>query len=805
VPREALRLLTALALVAPASAARPQEAGAPPGPPEARVLSPPPGPPPAPLRADLDLFLNGERRGSALVLVLGGDVWALPEELERAGLHLPGGSRGAGERPERVSLRSLAPALVYELDEAALALRLTAAPELLGRSTLDLRATPRPPGLAPGGGPAAFLDYAVERRWPGLAGAALEAGASAAGWLLLGGLSRLDDGSWARAPSSLTRDEPDALRRWIAGDAPAFAGPLGGALLLGGVSVQREFSLDPYLLRAPLPRGTAVATSASTLELYVNGALVRRERLAPGTYDLANLPVTSGAGLVQAVLRDAFGRTQELEARYYYTSGLLADGLSDYGYHLGFARSALASGGAYGDPVLLARHRLGLEDWVTAGLRLEATSGLFSAGPSATFALPAGEVEAALGLSGSGRRSGLAGSLGWSYLARGLGTGLRLGLQSSRYAHSALAAAADRPVASLEAFAGATVARGLALEALLRTERRRDAGDGTTVSARASMGLGAGAVLLLSASVGGAPGAPPATELSAFLSWSLDGRTTADASAGRGAGAGTAVGAGVQRPLPLSEGFGYRVRGSTAERGPAALAAAGQAQGRHGLLEAEWDQAGSARSGRVRAAGALVLLDGSLFATRPVESSFALLQVPGVAGVRGYLEGQEAGRTDADGNLFVPALLPYQANRLSIRGEDVPLEYDLGRIEELVAPPLRGGAVVRFAVRRLSAVAGTLELPGAARERPGLGEMAVELPGRRRASPVSREGRFWLDGLPPGHHVAEVVWRGGVCRADLLVSAAAGPMLDLGAVACRPEPAQRAAAEAAPGGDGGEG
>jgi len=325
------------------------------------------------------------------------------------------------------------------------------------------------------------------------------------------------------------------------------------------------------------------------------------------------------------------------------------------------------------------------------------------------------------------------------------------------------------------------------------------------VSARASLGLGAGAVLLLSASVGGAPGAPPVTELSAFLSWSLDGRTTADASVGRGAGAGATASAGAQRPLLHSEGLGYRVRGSSAERGPPALAVAGQAQGRHGLVEAEWNQAGSARSGRVRAAGALVLLDGSLFATRPVDSSFALLQVPGVAGVRGYLEGQEAGRTDADGNLLVPSLLPYQANRLSIRGADVPLEYDLGRLEELVAPPLRGGAVVRFSVRRLAAVAGTLELPGAGRERPGLGEMAVELPGERRASPVSREGRFWLDGLPAGRHLAEVVWRGGVCRAELLVAPGAGPMLDLGAVTCRPEPAQEAAAEAPPRGDGGEG
>ena len=44
------------------------------------------------------------------------------------------------------------------------------------------------------------------------------------------------------------------------------------------------------------------------VEVYVNGQLVRKESLAPGSYDLLNLPLTTGEGGYQTVLRDAFGR-----------------------------------------------------------------------------------------------------------------------------------------------------------------------------------------------------------------------------------------------------------------------------------------------------------------------------------------------------------------------------------------------------------------------------------------------------------------------------------------------------------------
>src|SRR5256714_11226015 len=131
----------------------------------------------------------------------------------------------------------------------------------------------------------------------------------------------------------------------------------------------------------------------------MNGSLLRHEQIAPGPFEVRNLPVGSGVGQVSYVVRDAFGRTQEFASPFSAASGVLADGISEYGYHLGFRRLGFGQESIqYGPPELLARHRIGIGDRVTAGFRLESamqrtgsTSLLASGGPNPALPLTAGE------------------------------------------------------------------------------------------------------------------------------------------------------------------------------------------------------------------------------------------------------------------------------------------------------------------------------------------------------------------------------------------------------------------------------
>ncbi len=152
------------------------------------------------------------------------------------------------------------------------------------------------------------------------------------------------------------------------------------------------------------------------------------------------------------------------------------------------------------------------------------------------------------------------------------------------------------------------------------------------------------------------------------------------------------------------------------------------------------------------------------------------MQVPGVEGVRAYLHHQEVGRTNRDGDLLVSGLVPYYENALGVEQLDLPARFDLDRTEERVSAVRRGGALVRFPVRTVRAVAGRVP------QHP-LGTISAG----QTESPLGRAGEFFFEQLPPGDYRAQVVSGGGSCTVALHVP----PGQDaarLGDLACEEKP-----------------
>ncbi len=742
----------------------------------------PAGPGDAPLPAFLELRVNGVRGETALVHLAGRDVWVGVHDLSAAGLSFAGERRSAGDRPA-VSLLSLAPDLRFEVDEAGLVLRIEAGPALLGRREIDLSATRRPPAIETRTAPSAFLNYAGRGTTDEDASGTLEAGVSAGPALLQGSITVDRAAGPVRNLTSLWVDDPRRLVRFVAGDTPALPDALGGAPLVGGLSLVRELSLDPYLVRAPLPGATAFASTPSTLEVWVNGALARTEEVSPGTYDLSRLPVTTGASDVRILVRDAFGRTQAVEAGHYQAQGLLARGLTDFGVHVGAVRRSFGRESFdYGDPLLLLRLRSGLGERLTGGLRLDLGPRIRQGSISATMALPVGQVDAAVAASEDGTERGAAALAAWTYGSRRLTLGADATFRTRGYATSTLRAADDR--ALWRASGRVTVpVRWASLTLQWSGARQRDAGTTQRVEARTSVSVGPRAWLVLSAAADREGAARPhGTFLATVVVAGAD-RTTADAGvrAGRSGEGGGSVGA--QRSLPAGAGAGWRVRGESAGEGT--VSALAQVQSGFGRYEMGWDESYGSGAGWASAAGGIVLVGERLFATRPVEQSFALVRVPGVPGVRVRLEQQEMGRTDAGGDLLVPGLLPYYGNRLSIADADVPADFRVGKVFRTVAPPPRGAALVRFDVDRLRAVEGRVRLAGPAGGTiPAWGTLEVDTPRGARRSPIAEGGEFWLEDVPPGTHAARVYFRGEVCEFALSVPESGPGVVDLGTLGC---------------------
>jgi outer membrane usher protein len=744
------------------------------------------------LKAHLDVRMNGRPAGETLVVLEGDDVWVPIDELHGWGAQSFDGRRRRADGKEWVSLRSLSPGIRYALDERSFTLELTVGAALLPTERIDVGNT-RPAGALVADATTGFVNYAAQLDLRGRPSGFGEAGVSFGEALISSGFAYTPAGAPVRGMTAFTYEFLSRLEKLVVGDAAILSGGLGSSAVVGGVTWGRDFALDPYLVVAPRPAFTAFVPTASTLEVWVNGAMVRQQPIPAGTLDLTNIPVAAGAGDVRTVLRDAYGREQVFDLRSNFAPALLAPGITDFGYTLGFVRNQLdAASFDYGRPVAMGRHRVGLDEVVTLGGRLEASLDRASLGPSITFGTTLGQLDLEVLGSVAGGVAGAAGAIGWSWMGPRWSAGLRLRAMTPSFATVVLDPWRDRALGDAVAYAAFLPLDRLNLGLDLAASRWRDAPESATATLRATLSLGEGWSVMASVghTVGGTM-AGPSGMLS--VTWALGNRTTAQAAAG-GSTAGATGSASVARALPVGPGYGYRVAADAgsatlASMGPAAVGAAGlfQYQTGFGRYEADVARTGAGVTGAVRAAGGVVFAGDRVLAARPVEEAYALVRV-GVPGVTAYLENQEVGVTDGHGDVLVPALLARYANRLSIRVSDIPMDYDVGKVERIVAPMRKSGVVVRFDVTPIRAVTGRLRLetPGAVQEGvPGGGELVLLQDGEELRAPTSSEGRFFLQGARPGRHVAEVTWRGGTCRVTLEVPEKPG-LQDLGVAGCDP-------------------
>ena len=733
-----------------------------------------------PQRALLDVTVNHVARGQTAAVLIDGEVWVPVKSLEDAEVRTFAGDRQTFNSDSFVRLGSLAPGIVFELDERELTLRLTVSPDQLGATNLSLNST-APSNIVYSRATSGFLNYALDWSGGNAYNAFIDAGLSAGGALVSTTAMRGANGSFVRGYTSVTIDDRQQLRRWVIGDSFANTGPLGGGVVLGGVSVGREYGVDPYFMRYPSADLAGAVMSPTTVEVYVNDRLVGREQLAPGRFDLRSLPVSTGRADTRVVLRDAFGREQQLVSSFYLASGGLAAGQHDYRYDVGYRRrQESTSSWNYSVPAFLGRHRVGLNDSLTAGLRLEMSGDVASGGPMVNFRFPVGELELATAASRRGPDYGAAASARYSYVSVRLNLAAAVRYVSRDYATLGTADTASSP--RWDVGVSASVPAGARGSLTLRHEfaRRHDDTGGSTTSILASLRLNGRSYLTMSGSNDWRD-QPDGFQVSAGVGLVLGSRSGATVGQTLGAGRNRAK-VELQRSLPNGTGFGYRLSGDVAN--PRANSSA-QFQGPYGRYELTHDPVDGRQTTTLHASGGIVAIGGGIYPTRSVQDGFALVQVPGVPHVRAYASHQQVGRTNRRGNLLVPGLLPYYGNTLSIADQDIPLDRSVEATERVVAPPFRGGATITFPVRRAQHTIGRVLLRrGDERIVPAYGQLTLVADGRSHESPIGARGEFYLESLPAGRYSATVLFEQRTCEFTVTTGAGTGETLQLGVLEC---------------------
>jgi outer membrane usher protein len=731
-------------------------------------------------RALLSLSVNQAAQGDVLVIVRPGDVLVEPTALDRAGLRNYAGRRETIGGREYVSLASLAPGIAFVLDEAALTLTMTATPDFLGAVVLNL-AVPRPQYQF-ARATSAFFNYGAN--WTRASGAdgAIDAGVSIGPAVAQNTMSWDERRGFVRGLTSLVVDEPHRLRRWTLGDSIVPAEGLGSGMLVGGVRVARDYGLDPYFVQFPTLGLSGTTLTPSTVDVYVNGNLVSRQTLPAGSFTLDNVPMPNGSNDTRVVVRDAFGREQQMAAPFYLTTFSLARGLHDYDYAMGFPReSGAATNWSYGELSAVARHRYGFTDTLTAGFMAEADGRGGVAGPTVNLRLARADVELSASFSRMDGRAGTALLAGLAHAGRTFNFSARVRSMSSAYSTLMIKEPDQRVKFEAAGLVGVQMGSRVSLSLQQAVSETHQAASRSQTSAIGSLRISRFVNLFFNASRNVDAGE---ARTSVFAGMGIALGTVTSASVwGQAGSVGSGASAEVQRSLPIGNGIGYRARaalgGSTQAEGTL------EAQGPYGRYSVGQEMIDGQSSTRASAAGGLVIIGGGVHPTRPVNESFALVRVPEVGGVRTYLNNQEVGRTNRRGDTLVPNLLPYYANRIGISDQDVPFDHEIELVEQSIAPPYRGGALVTFQAIRRQPVTGTVAITvGTQTVVPALGELTVIVGTQSFSSPIGTGGEFYFENLPAGEYSAVLVFKGGTCRLTLTVPASTAPVIRLGIVRC---------------------
>jgi outer membrane usher protein len=573
------------------------------------------------------------------------------------------------------------------------------------------------------------------------------------------------------------------LTRLRFGDAISGASSWGGVVRFGGVQWATDFSLQPGFMTSPRPKISGESSLPSTVELYVDNLLRMRREVPSGPFTIQDLPVINGQGDAQLVVRDILGREQVITKPFFTSSRLLKQGLQSYSYELGFVRKNFGiDSNNYGRLMAVGTHRLGYTEKFTGEVHGELLGSQQSVGLGGVLLSPAaGILSGNLAMSNSKKGIGGLLGLGFQRQSGNFSVGVNTQLTSQNFAKLGLQSEtlAPRHINQMVVKMATNYFGSFAVNYTQQAFRDMEGYKSLSGSyVREVAGLGN-----LSASVTRYLNAEAKTVFGLNFSMNLDlgKRRGANINISAKPG-GNNANLQLNRRLPAGSGVGYRlVSGlSDTDRREAEVSlqngvgnyslAAGQSQGQTAF--------------RGSASGGVAFLGGSSFFSRRITDSFAVVQVPGYAGVGIYADNQLSTRTDSKGNALLTGLRSYQKNLVRIEQSNIPLDAQIDTLQLDAVPYFRSGLVLKFPVKRsrgalLTVVLENGELLPAGAQVEIINENILE----NELYPTGMGGEVYLTELELENQL-RVIWKEQSCEFSLPFPETTDPLPHLGTYIC---------------------
>ncbi len=230
------------------------------------------------------------------------------------------------------------------------------------------------------------------------------------------------DQRWFRGDTRLVKDFQRSDIRLQAGDVYPQVQGFMVARPLGGMNLQRNFSLNPYRLPYPTGHQSFTLRARSFVRYFVNSVLVKSEYLQPGNYKAQDIPLNNGLNTITIEATDDLGQKQVFVFRSSSNINLLNEGESrfDLSYGIPFLDTNFKR--EYQDrdgKVFSGFFQYGLSSLFSSSAYLQNQADFSLYGTELIRAIPIGNLQAGLARSNLQGQEGNAGSLGYQLITQG--------------------------------------------------------------------------------------------------------------------------------------------------------------------------------------------------------------------------------------------------------------------------------------------------------------------------------------------------------------------------------------------------
>ncbi len=743
----------------------------------------------------LDVEVNGRFIGKIGEFTLRhGKLLARPDELRDLGFRVP--VSRASKTGGLIAVSDL-PGLTAILDEKNQLLRVTASDMALVPTLL------LPNGREPAGarrviesGTGVTLNYdtvgTFTRGQKGGSGsmemrAFSPRGILSSEWLAYAGATSSASGlnTAIRLDSAYTFADVNTLRRYSVGDFITGGLAWTRPVHLEGVQINSDFSMRPDLVTFPMPSITGSAAVPSTVNILADGNLAISSQIAPGPFEIPQLPVVEGAGTISMTVTNALGQQVTLNQPFYASSAMLAPGLQTFAMQSGLARRDWGSASNdYGKMVGAAIYRRGLTRTFTVEGSFEDTPGAFMAGVGGVAQIDnLGVVNFAVAPSFGSGQAGAQFSAGAQRIGRVFSLGASAIMADRNYRDVASMNGGGVPRKQLSAFAGLSLRHfgsgGLAYAAVNQDASPHPlpiefapAQHSQVVSANYSLQIHH---TFLSVTEFHDLVNKGSSGLQIGLTIPFGKRNSVTAS-GQSDGSAQVE---VQQPAPMIGDWGYQAYLSAGNA--THVFAQTQYKSPVGLFAAGIDNDDGVTTLRLESQGAFSLVDRALFPSNTIYDSFAIVDTNPVPHVHVLEENREVGSTNSSGRLLVPDMRAFDLNHIAIEPTDIPPEATINTATRELRPQDRSGVVVKFPIKFSHGA--LLRLVDEAGIAVPLGSTAT-LRATGVVVPVGYDGDAYVEDLNPHNQIAIEFPDGRRCFAAFAYKPVAGDIPSIGPLRC---------------------